>query len=454
LSTYELLNKVVGPEETGECVFSSTGEPLYCDERFLAFAQTSKTELKSYSAWLEAVLGEHGTKRLVKAFDSVLTGKVDREALECVATGGDHILMQLSLLEHTPKGQEPCISMTVKDITHEKQNKTDLLIGTLIENASQPLCVFLLNGDILSVNPALCELYGLPRQKMEGLNFFDIVDLSYRELRDLQIEEGGSRRLYDKTCHLPNKYNIPVELFVGSYKLDVSVTPIFYAFITDHRLFQEHEALKRQLLWMSRQRDLSRDLHDNVAQSLALVGMRFDKFLKGLGDNVPDEQIANVVECRRMLDQAQTEMRAVIRHLREETSVRTEDCLWSIEEVLRYAHDVLSLEVIDMGVASLSRLDENVSRQITQLIREALTNVYKHSGVKTVWLSVIPDDDILIVSVMDKGTGFDVTKGKEGHYGLEMMQERLQALGGEVVIISAPSKGTNVTFKIPCNDKI
>ena len=90
-----------------------------------------------------------------------------------------------------------------------------------------------------------------------------------------------------------------------------------------------------------------------------------------------------------------------------------------------------------------------------QSIRELLLNVVKHAGVKSARVEMFCDEkNRLRISVIDQGAGFDPDaiweKAKDGTgLGLFSIRERMESVGGKLVIKSVPGKGTTVILSAP-----
>jgi signal transduction histidine kinase len=85
--------------------------------------------------------------------------------------------------------------------------------------------------------------------------------------------------------------------------------------------------------------------------------------------------------------------------------------------------------------------------------QEALNNVVKHAGARTVRIGLRQDRDGIHLRVKDDGSGFDPAKlagaGQAGGLGLVGMRERANALRGELRFESEPGKGAAVTVTVP-----
>jgi NarL family two-component system sensor histidine kinase LiaS len=85
-----------------------------------------------------------------------------------------------------------------------------------------------------------------------------------------------------------------------------------------------------------------------------------------------------------------------------------------------------------------------------QVIREALHNAAKHARASQIAVRLWPDDTVVRVSVTDDGSGFDWARvDGNRHFGLQIMKERLEAVGGRMFVDSRLGSGTMVAASIP-----
>jgi CheY-like chemotaxis protein len=100
-------------------------------------------------------------------------------------------------------------------------------------------------------------------------------------------------------------------------------------------------------------------------------------------------------------------------------------------------------------------LQEDQAVLLYQCVRELLFNVLKHSGVKKAHVTMsIQPDNLLQIEVQDHGRGFierneDRNEESSTKFGLFSIRERLEALGGKVVVTSAPQQGTHAILQVP-----
>lgn len=87
-------------------------------------------------------------------------------------------------------------------------------------------------------------------------------------------------------------------------------------------------------------------------------------------------------------------------------------------------------------------------RNLLLVAREALNNVVKHSGASEVRIAVQRRDGNLELSIQDNGRGFDAGVARPGAMGLTGMRRRIESLGGELRVESAPGAGTNIRINV------
>ncbi len=103
------------------------------------------------------------------------------------------------------------------------------------------------------------------------------------------------------------------------------------------------------------------------------------------------------------------------------------------------------------------RFGDSIETALYRVVQEALTNVWKHSGAKTVSVIVERDPGALRMIVEDDGRGFDgdgalAGEAARGRFGLLGMRERLALVGGSFHIESEPGSGTTIYARVPLPD--
>jgi signal transduction histidine kinase len=103
---------------------------------------------------------------------------------------------------------------------------------------------------------------------------------------------------------------------------------------------------------------------------------------------------------------------------------------------------------VELDVDRLPRSPREVEAAVFFCCLEALQNIGKYAQATRVRLSVRLENSRLAFSVEDNGKGFDLSQTRDVH-GIENMRDRLEALGGSLLVESQPGKGTRVAGQVP-----
>ena len=97
------------------------------------------------------------------------------------------------------------------------------------------------------------------------------------------------------------------------------------------------------------------------------------------------------------------------------------------------------------------RFTDNTTHTVLRIVRELAVNGIRHGGATEILIAGTAEDDGIVFSVRDNGSGFDPDLAPgvlQGHFGLEGIRERVRALGGTLTIESAAGKGTKATVRL------
>ena len=123
-----------------------------------------------------------------------------------------------------------------------------------------------------------------------------------------------------------------------------------------------------------------------------------------------------------------------------------------VPTIRSYSRDFSARTKIAVNIKSNLKdenLQSNTALSLYRMVQEALTNVAKHSGAKTVQIDIYNEDSKLILSIQDDGKGFDIEKisqdGVLGQgLGLLGMRERFTSIGAEFQIVSKEGEGARL----------
>lgn len=227
--------------------------------------------------------------------------------------------------------------------------------------------------------------------------------------------------------------------------------------ITDKKLAEQELRQKQQEIAIQQERDrMARDLHDNLGQILGFVNVQ----TQAIREYLNQENLPAVDRCLKRLTEVAQEAHNIVR----ETilSMRGENCVIKprdfFQEVDRQADLLMQsfgvrTKVDYTGAEGFAPDNPETCGQVLNILKESMNNIIKHSRASAMKVVFEEKDDVLRISVIDNGCGFDNNKaavsGGGNHYGLLFMQERAVELGGNVQIHSEPGQGTTVTIIIP-----
>ncbi len=198
---------------------------------------------------------------------------------------------------------------------------------------------------------------------------------------------------------------------------------------------------------MDRKR-IARELHDTSLQTLTHLGHQIELASLYI-DSDPANAKLELAVVRKELNDVIDEIRKTIFDLRPMAF----DDLGLKECILRFL-DSVTLEsdfMIRREIKSSLDFNEYESLMIFRILQECFTNIKKHAHCQNVFLSVYDDENGFCIEIRDDGVGFDVDcpHDEQNHYGLSILKERVDSLGGQFLIVSSPNGGTSVTVRIP-----
>jgi len=175
-----------------------------------------------------------------------------------------------------------------------------------------------------------------------------------------------------------------------------------------------------------------------------------------LGSELPDEARSKVgarlEDVDRMIQDVSRRIRDIMAGLRPPV---LDD--FGLSAALRWHSDLFAKRTgisIDVRVAEpFPRPGLGQEMALFRIAQEALLNASKHAGAKEVAVSLGRTGDAILMTIADDGKGFDMNKlstlRKESGWGLIIMREKAESLGGHLRIESSPGAGTVITVEIP-----
>ena len=194
---------------------------------------------------------------------------------------------------------------------------------------------------------------------------------------------------------------------------------------------------------------ISRDLHDGIIQSIYAVSLSLEEAV----ELIQTDAASAAVRVDRSIDRLHTtisDIRTFIVGLGPESGAELADALTAMAGELLGGTEV-RLETDLGGAAAVEqRLPPEAVHELVQIVREALSNVGRHSGAGRADLRLSAQGDRATLVVEDDGVGFDRrARLGSGHFGLANLRDRAAALSGTLSIESAPGSGTRIILTLP-----
>lgn len=206
-----------------------------------------------------------------------------------------------------------------------------------------------------------------------------------------------------------------------------------------------HEQAK-QLAVAKEQQRLARELHDSVTQVLYSVILYADATRLALAADKKVEATENLHELRTLARRAMADMRLLL--FRLHPPVLEEEGLVTALQARLEAIEARAGLQIDLQVEGENRLPIAIEDELYKIAQEALNNVVKHARAEQVAVHLHFADQECWMTIQDDGIGFEPLKVQGGGLGLRSIAERIQQMGGDLLVESNPTQGTKLQVMV------
>ena len=210
----------------------------------------------------------------------------------------------------------------------------------------------------------------------------------------------------------------------------------------------------RRLAIETERNRIARDIHDTVAQSLFGIVYSLDaciNMLPAKADDVKNE----LIDLRSLANTAHDEVRRSIFDLWP-SALTMELFMADLTNYVAGYSRPNPFSIIFNNNGDFNALPSGMRRMVYRMAQEAVANSAKHSGAQSARLCLTVTDDEIYLVVSDEGKGFDTEAAlsrslNREHFGLQGMQERVRAMGGDFEINSQPNAGARIMINLPIN---
>jgi signal transduction histidine kinase len=226
------------------------------------------------------------------------------------------------------------------------------------------------------------------------------------------------------------------------------------------QLLEKSDQMQEQLRHLSRQilsaqeeerKEISRELHDVIAQTLTGIGVRLAALKKEAAINTKDLD-RNIAQTQRLV---QTSVDIVHQFARELRPAALDDLglIPALHSSMKIFTARTRVRTHLKAYAAVEQLDADRRTILYRIAQEALTNVARHAKASRAEVSIEKLAGAARMEIKDDGKSFaveSILRAKGGkRLGLLGMRERVEMVGGTFCVESAPSHGTTVRLEIP-----
>ena len=336
--------------------------------------------------------------------------------------------------------------ITGKKLAAEALRESEEKFKKVVSTSSDAIMVFdAKTRRFLEVNEACEKLYGYSREEFLNKKHSDITAEKKKSDKSILAAAAG------KLDHIPLRYHrkkdgtvFPVEISAGHF--EYRGRAVLCGVVRD---ISARLRLEREIVEISsrEQQRIGQDLHDGLGQELTGISC----MLKALEESLKEKKAEETGEVSRILK------------LLEQTIAQTHDLARGLHPVdLEDRGLMVALGQMGAKISSLYEIncnyicdadvvikDPNVSLNLYRIAQEAVTNAVKHSEARNIEILLDFDEEQILLTVQDDGTGIDPIPDESESMGLRIMEYRASQFGGSLSIEPAPDGGTLITCTVP-----
>ncbi|MFM1931556.1 MAG: hypothetical protein RL226_859 [Bacteroidota bacterium] len=403
----------------------------------------------------------------------ICTGSVNEEtAVACIKAGADDYVLKDSM-GRLPSAIENAIAAKMNLVARHRADielsKSEENFRALAQNAPDNIYKIARDGEILYVN---CDIDGIPKEKVIGMKIYDFVNEENKRKMRRAIETSFDRALTVSVEIEGNPEDPESQWYfcrIGPVMENDRVKSLVFisSNITERvkaerELYELNEKLHHLTQHLETIRDeekkkIAMEIHDQLGQEL--TGNKLGLFWikqQLLADGLDPKRMAPIVEKVDYLVDLTTQTIQTVRRIAHELRPVVLDDIglipaieWHVGNYNKNHENTtchLHIEVGDL------HFEKDFSTAIYRITQEALTNINRHAEAKNAWISILVENDSLLLKIEDDGKGIDIHSAmKSKSLGLFGMRERIKKWGGEFQMKGEKNKGTiiTLTFSLP-----
>jgi PAS domain S-box-containing protein len=370
----------------------------------------------------------------------------------------DELLSQLGVLNNL------IVTTIERKLVHELLRKSEQRFRCLFQDAPIGIALESIEGKLLFVNPALCSILGYTEDELLRMRCTDFSDpdIFDEELILFQKLQEGSIAHYkvEKRFVRKDGDKIWARADVSLLKNQEQGVPLVVGMVEDitdrKNAEQELERTRSELQQLAghliqaqeeERHRLSRELHDDISQRLALISVELDLLSASLEDSGWEPEGQQAFQLKMQIDNLTTDIHQ-LSHQLHSAKLQSLGLPIALDELCKHVSRQHPHITVDFHPAIPDySFPPEISLCFFRVAQEALTNVIRHSKAGRVTVQLSSMDHIYRLAIKDSGVGFDTALCGQG-IGLVSMRERLRLIGGQLTVDSVTGEGTQVTAEV------
>ena len=190
---------------------------------------------------------------------------------------------------------------------------------------------------------------------------------------------------------------------------------------------------------------IARDIHDSLGHSLTALNLQLETAIK-LWQTNPTKAETFLIRAKQLGSKALQDVRQSVSAMRSEL-LQARTLLEAIALLAEEFHNTTGV-LPTCKICERTTIPDEVKTAIYRIVQEALTNISRYAAATEVKIQLTTTSTDLCLAITDNGRGFNLEQNTTG-FGLQSMRDRTQALGGKLMLDSAPNAGCRITAIIP-----
>ncbi len=377
-----------------------------------------------------------------KMMNEMMQGKLISSSVPMITKTGDQIFVDTKVIRGF-WGEKPAFFCISEDISQIRITKEQFLKTFHLNPSACSLC----NSDDLQyveVNDAFCNMLGFNKDEILGRKMIDIVT-GIKEKEMLQ-KIAGIGNATNMEMNLKSKNGATKHVLLSSEDILLQGKKYFFMLLNDITAQNkiQNKIIKAVLETEEKERDYySKEIHDSLGPLLSTIKLylQWSEMSKS-----NESQKEAIVKAEEILEEALM----AVKEISNKLSPHLLKSFGLISAIQHFA-DKLE-ETSDIRISIQSNISRRYTKEIElviyRVIIESIHNTIKHAKANKITLIMNDTGKKVEIQYMDDGIGMDVDNTFSLHKGLGLfnLQNRIQSIGGKIVMTSSPGHG--IEYKI------